>query len=491
MGAGRSFGSLFHQAPPPGSRPPSSQHAARRLGTTESSEQLQQLESGSLAAAAASAAAVAAAAAFASSDSRTSSAHQTPLKPATGRGIHVDALAGKRSTAAAAAGAAGGVAVGSPASLIDLTSPGRGAALREQQHQQQGRAVQRSVSSSHSGWAISEDAACFGSPVQRHDSGAAAATSASLLDDGMSPLGQALCSPLMRESSRSQQGLGGGSRQLQTYREPSLSPAQDRQQQQPQPLQQQQGARRRIEQQLSLERQAQQAEQAPAGWEQFGGGSQGAQPPLRQAIHSPLAQGLPTLRKLASLPRSGSSSASAGSPRRGSSSSGGGVSLQPSRLSVTHDAFAEALLMGAAAAVGGEHLPGAPSHCRTSSSTSVGTASPSGHHYPPHQHQQQQPYEPGGGSAWRSCSSAWAEWTEAAAAPTAAPGQHQQQQHQHQQHQQQQQASLVRQLTSGGRSVSWGDWSGAWPPGGAGGSDAREQQAGAAADQLAAMRLYP
>jgi hypothetical protein len=223
-----------------------------------------------------------------------------------------------------------------------------------------------------------------------------------------------------------------------------------------------------------------QAQQAPAGWEQFGGGDQGAQPPLRQAIHSPLAQGLPTLRKLASLPRCGSSSASAGSPHRGSSSSsGGGVSLQPSRLSVTHDAFAEALLMGAAAAVGREHLPGAPSHCRTSSSTSVGTASPSGHHYPPHQHQQ--PYELGGGSTWRTSSSAWAEWTEAAAAPTAAAGQQQQQQ----------QASLMRQLTSGCRSVSWGDWSGAWPPGSAGGSDAREQQAGAAADQLAAMRLYP
>lgn len=470
MGAsGRSFGSLFHGTPPhppvPSSRsPPQQQHGASRFGTTESSEQ--HSEAGWLGAVAGAAAAAAAA------NSSTGVSSSSPANDYAGgsRGPTSEAASSAKRPAATATAA--GMAA-SPVSLLVLQSPLEAARWQQKQQppseQLQARpqqlfpdaaatqtppSVQRSAS--NQGWAtFGDEPSPLGTPFMRQASGSGRANGGGglLLDTGsMGPLGMAMSGAMLRQASGGvppadsstpprerveepwqQQHVPSSSPQQQPRLPPSLS----QQQQQQQSYSQQQQQQHSCSQQQQQQQQAEPVAPSPppsqhhlldrvsSGWGPVAGYDGGAHQPAahsplpvacRHTAHSPLAQGMFTVQRLASIPppnsrpSGGGGGGGTGTPRRGSSS---GASVVASvGLTVQHDAFAA--VAAAAAVDASERMP---SHRHTSSGGSVGSGNP-----------------------FRD--------------PPAAPAH---------------QAALSRQLTGVGRTTSsassFGEWSAAWPTG--------------------------
>lgn len=358
-------------------------------------------------------------------------------------------------------------------------------------------AVQRSSGGSGGGWATFGDAppavpvaanahnTSFGSPVPQTQGIAQAASSPLQLEASVGPLGSgALLGGLVLGGMLSQTSVtaaaaaAGSPRQQQQQQQPGC--------QQPPPLQQpQQQIPATPFQQPQLQHQpAPQPAPAPpsvllqgmsSGWAAFGelpgiAEAQASRPALpsvcRDSIHSPLAMGMSAVHRHTSSSGGGGGgplgsgplgSGSFAPPRRSSSSgtgTGSGGSIPQSPLSVTRDAFAP--LAALAAADASQQMP---LQRHRTSSQGGGVSGPLQRQMQQHPQQDPLPPELARGAPWRTTStSSWAEYE---AAPAASTNPFLDPPTQQQQHAQQ---ALARQLTTGGRTTSWGDWSGGTLP---------------------------
>lgn len=442
MGASRSFGSIFHaaavQQPAPSSLSPlQPQHSARAAWQQQQQgqQQGQQRSAVRQAGAPLSQSPIASGASFLPSSAQSigivgplgsmRGATASPPGGYAGSRAAEHALPSGMLVSAGATGTAAAAAAASPASLIDLHSPGpqeagwqHNAAQRQPYEQPQARPQQlfpdaaaatlqpRSVqrSSSNQGWAHFSDSLEV-PPVQQHPSpqlqqgsGRAAAAYSPPVGSGVGPLGAAMSGAAMPKSislpppdstpawERVQQVAAAAAPLPQQApllrRWLSSQPQPSSRQQQQQQLQQQ--VARQQQQQASMASAMQSRREgvttewgpqaSPGGGQASRSGHAAASQVLpaacRHTAHSPLAQGMGDVKRLAGLGQTEADTGMSATmvPRRGSSS---GTSVVAAvGLHIQHDAFAD---VAAAAAVNvSEHM----SNLRHTSSGDGGGGNP-------------------------------------------------------------------------------------------------------------------